>query len=212
MRLFESEMSHRIKFIYSILLVFFLVHTTAFFAKFGAARASVVDTSELKQNIRSLATGTQNGIKAATDSRIAINGAVRKLEKANPVKKLSSTEKLDGSWKLVYTTNEGSSAGKLGPFVGDVIQDIDLSTKKYVNFVRLPFIEGALTATWDALNDKTWRVRFQSIKFSIAGIPIVKKELQAEGIWRLSYVDDDLRVLYAQGGKSSTENIYILSK
>ena len=36
---------------------------------------------------------------------------------------------MNGSWNLVYTTNGGSSAGKLGPFVGDVEQRIFLSNE-----------------------------------------------------------------------------------
>ena len=201
-----------------IAIVIFLVQSNALFTKFRASRASAlgkpgVDIAALKQEIRGLATGTQNGIKATENSRVAINAAVRKLEKANQVRKLASTEKLEGSWKLVYTTNDGSSAGKLGPFIGDVVQNIDLGLEKYVNYVRLPLIEGALTTTWVALNDKTWKVKFESIKFAFAGITILKKNLRAEGIWRLTYVDDDLRILYAQGGKNNnTENIYILSK
>ena len=197
----------------------------ALFAKFGAKASSSrsrVDIFALKQEIKQLAKGTQNGIKASEEKRLAITTAVKQLEKVNPVKKLSSTEKLDGSWNLVYTTNEGSSAGKLGslPFVGEVVQDIDLSAGKYVNYVRLPLIEGALTATWDNLNDRTWRVKFESINFKLAGISLVSKPLTAEGIWRLTYIDDDLRVLYAQGSNGKTleqkdkviENIYILSK
>ncbi len=210
---------------YLILIVFLMCLTgqnDALFAKFGAKARSSVDTLALKQEIKQLAKGTQNGIKASEEKRLAITTAVKQLEKVNPVKKLSSTEKLDGSWKLVYTTNEGSSAGKLGPlpFVGEVVQNIDLRAGNYVNYVRLPLVEGALTASWDNLNDRTWRVKFESINFKLAGISLVSKPLTAEGIWRLTYVDDDLRVLYAQGNAGKTleqkdkvtENIYILSK
>ena len=38
---------------------------------------------------------------------------------------------------MVFTTNDGSSAGKVGPFVGKVEQAIDLSSKEYTNFVKL---------------------------------------------------------------------------
>ena len=102
-----------------------------------------------------------------------------------------------------------------GPFVGDVEQDIDWSTGSYTNFVRLGngFVEGALTAEWENKSKDLWLVKFQGIILKVAGVHIVKKPLVATGTWRLTYIDENFRILYAQGGKNTVkENIYILAK
>lgn len=185
-----------------------------------SSQKNVELASELKEEIRSLAAGTQNGIEATDEVQSSIAEKVRRLEAINPTSDLTSSAKLNGSWNLVYTTNGGSSAGKLGPFVGDVEQLIRLDDSNdaaddYINYVRLGggAVEGALTATWDVKSKKEWQVNFQSIRFSILGVPVVEKELGATGIWRKSYLDDDFRILYAIGGKNAVkENIYILSK
>ena len=142
---------------------------------------------------------------------------------------------MGGSWFLLYTTNGGSSAGKLGPFVGQVEQyfSVNNNDKKeddyYINYVRLGngIVQGALTANWDVISDTQWQVNFKSIQFKVLGVTLLEKELKARGIWRMTYLDDDLRILYASsssgaggaggaGGASDTvapkENIYILSK
>lgn len=177
-------------------------------------KTPVIAVEELKEKICSLAKGTSNGIKASDEIRSEINKAVTQLEKASkPSGKLTSSPLLDGSWRLIYTENDGSSAGKLGPFVGEVIQDVDLAAENYVNYVRLPLLEGALTATWDELPKNKWLVKFQSIKFSVFGIKVKEQPLTAVGTWRFTYVDQDLRVLYASGGKNTVkENLFVLEK
>jgi hypothetical protein len=122
---------------------------------------------------------------------------------------------MSGDWGLLYTENSGSSAGKLGPFIGDVVQSIDMKSKEYINFVRVggSVFEGALSATWDVLGPKLWRVKFKDITFKLFNTQLTKKPLVAEGTWRMTYLDDDLRILYAVGGKNTVkENIYILTK
>ncbi len=197
--------------------------------------------NDMKNKIRDLARNTDNGLTAPDAVRKDIESCVKELEdifetKAKSKKdstRLVSDQKLDGSWKLVYTTNGGSSAGKLGPFVGEVEQLICLSSSEeeegndnddyYINYVRVGgnLIEGALTATWDELDDKTWQVNFQGIEFKLFGIKLLEKDLEAKGIWRKTYLDEDFRILYASGvtkddsdgdGSEKKENIYILSK
>uniref|UniRef100_A0A6U0KQ85 Plastid lipid-associated protein/fibrillin conserved domain-containing protein n=1 Tax=Minutocellus polymorphus TaxID=265543 RepID=A0A6U0KQ85_9STRA len=175
---------------------------------------------DIKTEIKALAKGTSNGISASKEVRNQISQLVAELEAANPTPDLTNSPKLNGSWKLVYTTNEGSSAGKLGPLVGEVQQLIridgrDGGEQDYYNFVRVAggAIEGALRATWDVLAKDKWQVNFKSVRFSVLGIPLVEMELSAVGIWRKSFLDDDFRILYAAGGKNvPKENIYILAK
>lgn len=170
---------------------------------------------DIKTEIKALAKGTSNGISASEEVRKNISRLVAELEAANPTPDLTNSPKLDGSWKLVYTTNEGSSAGKLGPLVGEVEQLIRIDGVDYINFVRVAggAIEGALRATWDVLAKDKWQVNFESVRFSVLGITLVEKDLSAVGIWRMSFLDDDFRILYAAGGKNvPKENIYILAK
>ena len=137
--------------------------------------------------------------------------------------RLSNSPKLDGVWDLVFTTNDGSSAGKIGPFVGDVQQDITLQDQAYVNYVSLGPVLAFLGATWENIGSNKWKVIFVDISLKVLGIQLLNKKFpeNTTGIWRMTYLDDDFRVLYAAGGKTDTatknkdgktENIYILGK
>ena len=174
--------------------------------------------NEIKDEIQVLSKGTSNGISASDQVRSKISSLVAELETSNPTPNLTSSDKLDGSWNLIYTTNEGSSAGKLGPLVGDVEQFIRIKgydREDYINYVRIGggVVEGALTATWDVLSKTKWQVNFESVTFKLFGITLIEKELSAVGIWRMTYLDENFRILYAAGGKNvPKENIYILSK
>jgi hypothetical protein len=181
------------------------------------------DTQQkLKAELLQQTIGTQNGLYATESQRRAITSIVQRLEKVNPsVSKISSSTQLNGNWRLIYTTNKGSSAGKIGPWVGQVNQIIDFEGKIYQNVVTVGpsfLLQGSLSATWDVLSNTTWRVKFLDIEFKLFNaIALLKKPLSATGIWRMSYLDDSLRILYASGdggaGRSanaSRENIYIL--
>ena len=175
---------------------------------------------EVKREIIALAEGTSNGISASDQKRNQISQLVTELEAVNPTRDLTNSPMLDGSWKLIYTTNGGSSAGKLGPFVGEVEQLIciegrEVGEQDYYNFVRIAggAVEGALRATWDVLAKDKWQVNFESVRFSVLGVTLVEKDLSAVGVWRMTYLDDDFRILYASGGRNiPKENIYILAK
>ena len=158
--------------------------------------------SDLKQKLVKLTKNTNNGVSASQASRLEIDSVVNELERLNPTKSLTNTKLLDGNWELLYTTNEGSSAGKLGPFVGKVNQIIDFDAKQYVNTVSLfgNLIVASLDATWNKKSDKAWEVIFQSLKFELFGIKVKQSSLSAVGIWRKSYIDNNLRILYAKGG------------
>ena len=170
----------------------------------------------LKAAIKESSRGTNNGITASPEIKNKISEYVKELEKINPTKALTSDVALDGTWTLLYTTNEGSSAGKLGPFVGTVEQEINLTDGIYYNRVTLgpKLVRGTLSATWDVKNAKLWTVKFQDITFELFGIKVLQKSLGGTvGTWRMSYLDDNMRILYAIGGKNTVvENVYILTK
>ena len=185
--------------------------------RFGPARTSgFPSVINLKEDLVRLSRGTSNGIKASPQRRVEIQNVIDQLNKQNKVKKLTSNSLIDGSWELLYTTNEGSSAGKIGPFVGKVEQNVQLSAGVYTNVVKLPGFSACLTATWDNLSDTKWRVLFQRISFSVLGFKIAENSLEAVGIWRMTYLDDDLRILTAAGNtiskKELKENYYVLAR
>lgn len=189
------------------------IKTNGFLSGLIQNKVNKAELVNLKKNeLRELTKDCKNGLKATAQKRECILQLAKEIESLNPTKNIANDSKLNGSWKLLFTSNEGSSAGKLGPFLGQVVQDIDLSSMRYVNYVRLPFIEGALDATWDPKGSNAWIVKFLSINFRILNISVLKKDLKALGEWRLTYLDENLRILYAKSGKNAPENIYILSK
>jgi len=193
-----------------ILLLLSLVNSLNLFK----SKVSKISSIELKDKIRALSRNTANGIKATDNARQEIAATVKLLEAMNPTKDPTSNKKLDGDWKLVYTTNEGSSAGKIGPFVGQVNQIISYNDKEYVNTVNIGnIVVASLAATWNKKSNSLWEVIFKNIEFRIFGFKISEQPLTATGIWRKTYLDENFRILYAKGGKNQIqENIYILEK
>eukprot|EP00667_Euglena_gracilis_P017843 EG_transcript_18865 len=166
----------------------------------------------LKERIKSLAEGTQNGTAASPEAQAEVARLVAALERLNPEPAIATAPKLTGNWRLVYTTNTGNSAGKFGPFVGDVFQDINYEAGKYVNVVRLGgVLEARLAADWEVTGASAWAVRFRSIQFRLFGVLLKEQESKGRGTWRMTYLDDDLRVLHASG-RPGTENVYILAR
>ncbi|KAJ1446314.1 hypothetical protein M885DRAFT_547025 [Pelagophyceae sp. CCMP2097] len=174
----------------------------------GAARAEA--RTMLKADVRRLASGTSNGIKASNETRASMRAATDALEKLSPTASPAKSDLLNGKWQLLYTTTSGGSSGALGPFIGDVFQDIDLQSSKYDNIVSLPGVTGTLGAKWTVDDARTWTVFFTSLKFDVLGITAVEKPLSQKGVWRMTYLDENLRVLYASGGIG--ENVYVLGR
>lgn len=63
-----------------------------------------------------------------------------------------------GTWDLVFTTTPGASGGKIGPFVGQVQQEVDIAAGLYINYVRVGPLTGKLDATWEVINKSQWKV------------------------------------------------------
>ncbi|CAM9313775.1 unnamed protein product, partial [Laminaria digitata] len=112
----------------------------------------------LKQTILEQAAGTSNGLKATEEQRKAIADAVNGLVTRNPTKDVATSELATGMWNLLYTTTPGASGGKLGPFIGDVQQEVDIAEGLYINYVRLGPLTGKLDATWEVINKQQWKV------------------------------------------------------
>jgi len=99
--------------------------------------------------------GTERGLTARSEVRAEINELISQLEAKNPnPSPTDAMDKLDGEWKLVYTSNSELMAilalSKL-PFVsvGDVTQTIEVLGMTVENKVALtvPFSRTALSTT-----------------------------------------------------------------
>ena len=70
--------------------------------------------------------GKPNGLSSTPALRDEIRSLVEALEASNPSRNPADSKLMAGFWRLLYTTStEGGNAGKLGPLVGAVFQDID---------------------------------------------------------------------------------------
>eukprot|EP00238_Polyblepharides_amylifera_P013438 CAMPEP_0196584598 /NCGR_PEP_ID=MMETSP1081-20130531/47705_1 /TAXON_ID=36882 /ORGANISM="Pyramimonas amylifera, Strain CCMP720" /LENGTH=115 /DNA_ID=CAMNT_0041905859 /DNA_START=220 /DNA_END=564 /DNA_ORIENTATION=+ len=115
----------------------------------------------MKQKMLSLCEEvTGNGVTASEDLCSRICSAVDELDMLNPTVDPASmgaqAGALDGTWGLAFTTNKETSAGKIGPFVGTVTQEVQVGIGKYVNRVSLGPVSLALTAHWEVLDGENW--------------------------------------------------------
>jgi len=168
-----------------------------------------VDTQAAKLALLDLLEDLQpNGIDATQEQRLEVDDITKFLERTNPSPKPAISPLNIGMWKLLYTdySPAGPSSGKLGPFIGDVYQKLEPELNRITNIlqVAVPPIEGSLTAKQTILDDKTWRIAFERVENSIAGIPLPSKTFPLDGqegsqvrLWKYTYLDNDLRILRA---------------
>jgi len=176
--------------------------------------APAVDFRKIKGQIVSVAAGTSNGLAASPEKVARIEELARALEQNCPVRAPADSPLSDGEWMLVYTTNKGDSAGKVGPFVGKVTQVIMLEDERYFNIVEVGPLRAELEATWIVRGAKNWTVIFKTLAVKLFGMQLLQSEFDVEnarGDWIISYVDEDFRIIRATGREGVT-NIYILVK
>jgi len=151
-----------------------------------------------------------NGIYAATSIRREISSIVETLEARNPTARPALSEKMNGFWRMDYTdfSPPATSSGKLGPFIGEVYQDLYASNQtsssgviKNILRIKFPPIVGALVAKQRIVADDTWSIEFQRLSNKIADLiqlPIVAFPAGSQvRLWEITYLDDDLRVMRA---------------
>ncbi|GMH34327.1 hypothetical protein BSKO_02161 [Bryopsis sp. KO-2023] len=142
-----------------------------------------------------------NGVTAPDELRRRIRETVEALERLNTVEKPAGEDAvrgvLDGTWALEYTTTKAASSGKLGPFVGEVTQVVDVGNEYYVNNVTFGPLKISLTADWSVLSDVKWRVSFKEMYVTLFGTELYRKPFPPEvgGYWKMTYVDENLRLV-----------------
>jgi PAP_fibrillin len=115
-----------------------------------------------------------NGLEATQSQRTMISDLVSQIEALNPTPRPAYSPLMNGFWRMLYTdfSPPAPSAGKLGPFVGDVFQDLDSTNSIIRNVLRIntPPIRGQLTATQRVRDPKTWYVRQHQCLFTLQQI------------------------------------------
>lgn len=165
-----------------------------------------------------------NGINVSLDKRELINNIVIDLESKNPTSKPAYSSKMNGFWRMLYTdfSPPSTSAGKLGPFIGDVYQDLDSNNNIIKNILDLSFppLTGALIAKQSILNDNTWSIEFDRVGnklFNTINLPATRFEPGSQiRLWEITYLDTDLRIMRARRpgiiDKPKESFIFILKK
>ena len=172
--------------------------------------------------LKQLQTCQPNGINVNIDKRKHINNIVIELESKNPTSKPAYSSKMNGFWRMLYTdfSPPSTSSGKLGPFIGEVYQDLDSNNNIIKNILNLSFppLTGALIAKQRILNDNTWAIEFDRVGnklFNRINLPTTKfKPGDQIRLWEITYLDADLRIMRARRPEVDTKEsfIFILKK
>lgn len=152
-----------------------------------------------------------NGINVAASVRSEISIIVEELEGRNPTERPALSDRMNGFWRMHYTdfSPPATSSGKLGPFIGEVYQDLYPTNQtsnsgviKNILRITFPPIVGALVAKQRIVADDTWSIEFQRLSNKIADfiqLPIGTSFPPGSQIrlWQITYLDDDLRIMRA---------------
>ncbi len=101
-----------------------------------------ISVGELKSRlIANINNAPKNGVNCPNDLKFEITELVDQMERRNPTKNPACSLLMKGNWKMLYTdfSPPAPSSGKLGPFIGDVYQDLTdgiLTQTKLVNGIR----------------------------------------------------------------------------
>eukprot|EP00981_Chlorochromonas_danica_P007079 scaffold1551_cov164-Ochromonas_danica.AAC.7 len=124
---------------------------------------------------------------------------------------------MNGFWRLLYSdfSEKGSSGGKLGPFVGEVYQDLDSKVGRIKNLIRVRSItlKGGLQAKQTVKDANTWQIEFLNTASTLLGFLPFQKKVFPPGefirLWKITYLDDDFRILRARRPETSEDKAYI---
>ncbi|KAG7356867.1 plastid lipid-associated PAP/fibrillin family protein [Nitzschia inconspicua] len=166
-----------------------------------------------------IAKAPKNGIDTPPDLATTIEEICQQLEEMTPNPSPTQIPSLlNGFWYMMWTNYSpaGPSSGKLGPFIGNVYQDLQLDDYAIArNIFRLDFplpIMGELTATPSIRDDTTIAIAFVKVGTKLAGFlpfgPNIEFEQNKEiRLWDHIYVDDDYRILYAKNAASDANSV-----
>lgn len=181
--------------------------------------------------------GKNRGLLATESDKIAILAAVARLEERNPTPRpVEASDKLEGNWRLLYTTSRGLLGIDQVPILklGQIYQCVRTSTAKIYNIAEvlgLPYLEGivSVVARFEPVNERRVNVKFER---SITGLqrlisyqsstdfiqqiesgktfPALDFSIEnrdQQGWLDITYLDDDLRI-----GRGNEGSVFVLTK
>jgi PAP_fibrillin len=181
--------------------------------------------------------GKNRGLLATDGDRQSILAAVVELEERNPTPRpLEALDKLDGNWRLLFTTSKGLLNIDQVPFckLGQIYQYVRASSASIYNVAEiygLPYLEGivSVAAKFEALSEKRAKVNFErsiiglqrlvdyrSVDHFIEQVEAGQKfraidfnitNREQRGWLDVTYLDDDLRI-----GRGNEGSVFVLTK
>ncbi|PUZ47135.1 hypothetical protein GQ55_7G139200 [Panicum hallii var. hallii] len=175
--------------------------------------------------------GVDRGIFGMTSAqRSEVHRLVELLESRNPTPEPTAElrEKVDGCWKLIYSTISilGKKRTKLGlrDFIslGDFLQIIDVEEEKAVNVIKfsaraLKILSGKLTieASYSVTSKTRVDIKLESSTITPEQLMNIFQKnydmllaiFNPEGWLEITYVDESLRI-----GRDDKENIFVLQR
>ncbi|MBD2465005.1 PAP/fibrillin family protein [Oscillatoria sp. FACHB-1407] len=181
--------------------------------------------------------GKNRGLLATDADQRAILAAVAQLEDRNPTPRpVEALDKLDGNWRLLYTTSQDLLRVEQVPFLklGQVYQYVRANAAKIYNVAEvagLPYLEGlvSVAARFQAVNERRVDVKFErsilglqrlvdyrSVDYFVAQIEAGKtftaidvslENRDRQGWLDITYLDDDLRI-----GRGNEGSVFVLTK
>lgn len=175
--------------------------------------------------------GVDRGIFGMTSAqRSEIHGLVELLEARNPTPEPTAAlqDKVDGCWKLIYSTISilGKKRTKLGlrDFIslGDFLQIIDVKEEKAVNVIKfsaraLKILSGKFTieASYSVTSKTRVDIKLESSTITPEQLMNIFQKnydmllaiFNPEGWLEITYVDESLRI-----GRDDKENIFVLER
>ncbi|CAN0104171.1 unnamed protein product [Pylaiella littoralis] len=153
--------------------------------------------------------------KSEPDREIRIEEVAKELNSLNPTKKPAFSPLLAGRWRMLYSTVPGPSSGRLGPFTGDVFQDLRPNDKRIINILELGpswALRGALEADVEVLDGNEWAIVFDKVYQKLAGVKVQEKKFDPgfeRRIWNMTYLDEGFRVMYGRSEDMAVEGAFI---
>jgi hypothetical protein len=181
--------------------------------------------------------GKNRGLLATADDKQAILAAVAQLEDRNPTPHpVEALDKLDGNWRLLYTTSQDLLQLDRLPFLklGQIYQSVRAQAGKLYNIAEvsgLPYLDGlvSVAARFVPLSERRVKVDFERgiiglqrlIKYQSPdqfihqletgenpiAIDFAITNREQKGWLDVTYLDDDLRI-----GRGNEGSIFILTK
>jgi len=181
--------------------------------------------------------GKNRGLLVTASDKQAILSVIAQLEDQNPhPRPLEVPDKLDGNWRLLYTTSQDLLRIDQLPLfkLGQIYQYIRAKEAKIYNVAEVygvPYLEGLISvaARFEAVSDRRVQVKFersilglqrlidyQSANHFVEAIESGQKftaidfnitNRDQQGWLDITYLDDDLRI-----GRGNEGSVFVLTK